>query len=169
VLLKGSSATSTAPKGSGQMLFLEHTQNGVLGGFNKVALVLGKDQGAAFEWLPTFQSGGEQKGRVWRIHDHLYFDFKGTPWTGTATTSYATWTPEGASKLSWFSFGARPQYNFANTQLALSRGVWARPVLRAFVTYAKWNGVAQKAGIANGVFGDSKNGMNFGVEPEARW
>lgn len=197
ILLKGSSATNTAPKGSGQMLFLEHTQ-AVLGGFSKLALVYGKDQGAGFEWLPTFQSGGEQKGKSWRVHEHLYFDFKGTGWTGTATASYGKWKPEGSDGFTWVSAGVRPQYNFTENvsvaveagydqgkdaagvkgkvakltvapQLALSRGVWARPVLRAFATYAKWNGPARTAGIANGVFGDKLNGATFGVQAEAWW
>jgi maltoporin len=198
VLLKGSTATNTAATGSGQMLFLEHTQNGLLGGFNKLALVIGKDQGAGFEWLPSFPSVGEQKGKSWRVHDHFYFDFKGTPWTGTATASYGKWTPDGSDGFTWISAGIRPQYNFTDTfsvaveagydqgkdssavtskvakltvapQLALSRGVWARPVLRAFVTYAKWNDPAKAAGIANGVFGDKKNGTTFGVQAEAWW
>ena len=199
VLLAGSSATSTASKGSGQMLFVQHTQNGLLGGFNKLALILGKNQGAAFEWLPTYASGGEQKGSSWRVHDHLSFDFAGTGWTGTATASYAVWDPDGNDKWTWTSFGVRPQYNFTENfsiaveagvdsgkngaagttarmtkltvapQLALSRGVWARPVLRAFVTHANWNDVAQAAGVANGVFGDKKSGTTFGVQAEAWW
>lgn len=199
VFLNGSSATSTAPKGSGQMLFLQHTQGGVMGGFNKLALVVGKDQGAAFEWLPTFSSGGEQKGSSWRVHDHFSFDIAGTGWTGTATASYAVWDPEGNDKWTWTSFGVRPQYNFTDVfsiaveagvdsgkngaagttarmtkltvapQLALSRGVWARPVLRAFVTHATWNDAAHASGVANGVFGDKKSGTTFGVQAEAWW
>lgn len=198
IYLKGSTATNPAPEGSGQMLFLQHTQNGLLGGFNKLAFVYGKDQGAGFEWLPTYAGGGEQKGTAWRIHEHLYFDFKGTGWTGTATASYGKWKPQGSDAFTWFSFGARPQYNFTNTvsvaveggydqgrdtagvktklakltvapQLALSRGVWARPVLRTFVTYAKWNAQAGAAGIANGVFGTKTNGLTYGVQAEAWW
>lgn len=190
------STAGTAEEGNGFIAFLKHTQSGVLGGFNHLALVVGKDQGAGFEWLPTFAGGGEQKGSAWRIHDHLYFDFKGTPWTGTATVSYATWNPDGPDKFTWVSFGVRPQYNFTDTQsvafelgydqgkngdgptaklakatiagqLSLSRGVWARPVLRAFATYAKWNTAAGTQ--ANGVFGDKKNGITYGLQAEAWW
>lgn len=195
--LFGSTATNTAPEGSGSIIFLEHTMS-LLGGFNKVAFVYGKDQGAGFEWLPTFASGGQQKGSAWRIHDHLYFDFKGSPWSGTATASYGTWNPDGPDKFTWISFGVRPQYNFTDTQaflaevgydqgkndngggptaklakataayqLSLSRGVWARPVIRAFATYAKWNSAAGT--VANGVFGTKTNGMNYGVQAEAWW
>jgi maltoporin len=199
VYLFGSSATNPNPKGSGTILFLEHTQNGVLGGFNKVAFIVGDKQGGNFQYLPTFASGGDQSGnKYWQILDHLYFDFKGTPWTGTATANYARQNPPGAGENTWLSFGVRPQYNFTDTmsvaveagydqgkdtagakskvakltvapQLALSRGVWARPVLRSFVTYAKWNGPAGAAGIANGVFGTKTNGYTYGVQAEAWW
>ncbi len=158
----------------------------MLGGFNKLALVIGNGQGGSgFEWLPTYASGGKQEGSSVRVHEHLYFDFKGTPWTGTATASYAKLNPTGPGDLTWTSFGIRPQYNFTNTvsvaveagfdqrrdstggstktgkltkltiapQLALSRGVWARPVLRAFVSFASWNDETRASGIANGVFG----------------
>jgi maltoporin len=200
VYLFGSTATNTAPKGNGTLLFLEHTQDGVLGGFNKFALVIGNKQGGnGFEWLPTYASGGKQDGKAWRIHEHLYFDFKGTPWTGTATASLAKLNPTGPGDLTWTSFGIRPQYNFTETmsvaveggydqgkdstgattktgklgkitvapQLALSRGVWARPVLRAFATYAKWN--ADAGTQANGVFGTKTHGMTYGVQAEAWW
>ena len=203
VYLFGSTALNTNPTGNGTLLFLEHTQNGVLGGFNKVALVIGHKQGGnGFEWLPSFPSTGSQQGKSWRIHDHLYVDVKGTPWTGTATASYAKVDTGGVGDLTWTSFGVRPQYNFSDQfsvaveagydqgrdstaggaakvsklakltiapQLTFSRGVWARPVLRAFVTYAKWNGVVRDAGIANGVFGSKTNGMTYGVQAEAWW
>lgn len=199
VLLAGSSATNPAPAGNGTLLFVEHTQSGVLGGFNKVAMVFGDKQGGnGFQWLPVFANGGEAKGSSWRVHDHLYFDFKGTPWTGTATFSYAELDSKTAGKkiMKWTSFGVRPQYNFTDTysvaveagfdqgrndagvtsklskltiapQLTMARGVWARPVLRAFVTYAQWNDA--NIGLANGVFGNSKNGMTYGVQAEAWW
>ncbi|TXC65986.1 carbohydrate porin [Piscinibacter aquaticus] len=67
-------------------------------------------------------------------------------------------------------------------QVALSGGFWARPVFRAFATYAKWNDQAQSTvpqgggaqvidrnQIANGVFKDKTNGMSYGVQVEAWW
>jgi maltoporin len=102
-----------------------------------------------------------------------------------------------AGKREWVSFGVRPQYNFNDNfslaveagydqvsrpneadaklakltvapQVALSRGFWARPVFRAFATYAKWNSAAGDVGT-NGVFGTKTNGMNYGVQVEAWW
>lgn len=195
VAIQGSTAGAN-PEGSGQALFLKLAQDGVLGGFNHIAVVLGKDAGGnGFEWLPTYAGGGVAKARSARIHDHLYFDFKGTNITGTATASYAEFKVDGQDKLSWTSFGVRPQYNFTKNfsvaaefgrdqgkngtskptltkftlapQLALSAGTWARPVLRTFVTHAKWN--ADNGTTANGVFGTAKSGTSFGVQGEAWW
>ncbi|MEY4753046.1 MAG: hypothetical protein RJA44_721, partial [Pseudomonadota bacterium] len=198
VYIKGSTANqdSTVKAGNGQALFLKLSQDGVLGGFNHLALVLGKDAGGnGFEWLPTYAGGGEAKASSMRVHDHFYFDLKGTNITGMATASYAEYKPDGQQKLTWTSFGIRPQYNFSKNfsvamevghdegkngnsrprmdkltlapQLALSAGAWARPVLRAFVTHAKWNSDA--GGQANGVFGTKTSGTSFGVQAEAWW
>lgn len=196
VAIQGSSPNPAGTKGSGQSLFLQLNQNGVLGGYNNVAVVLGKDLGGdGFEWLPTYAGGGEAKASSFRIHDNLYFDFKGTNITGTATASYAKVTHPGQSDLVWKSIGIRPQYNFTKNfsiaaelghdqgengaskpsltkftiapQLALSPGAWARPVLRAFVTHANWN--ADAGTQANGVFGTKTSGTTFGVQAEAWW
>jgi maltoporin len=210
VHLMDSTAATGVNKGSGDMLFLQHTQSGVLGGFNKLALVVGRDQGGAgFEWLPTYAGAGQQKdAKAWRIHEQLSVNFPGTGWSGTATAHYGkTEQPNntgwsGNRTWTWMSFGVRPTYNFTKNfslaaefghdeaktpwgadagkaskldkltiapQLALSEGVWSRPVLRAFVTYAHWNDVARNYGIANGVFGTKNSGTTFGVQAEAWW
>lgn len=195
VSLKGSTAGS-AEEGSGSMIFLKHSQSGVLGGFNHLALVYGSKLGSGFEWLPTYQGAAPAQGHSWRIHDHLYFDLKGTGISGTATASYGKANSGGANDNTWKSIGVRPQYNFTNNfsvaveagrdwgetdsgakpaltkftiapQLALSPGVWARPVLRAFVTHASWNDDAGKQ--ANGVFGTKTSGTTFGLQAEAWW
>ncbi len=205
VYLRDSTA-GTAKRGDGTILYLEHTQNGVFGGFNKLGFVWGDKQGSlGFNEPAGYQ--GPVKGSTWRVIEQLSFDVKGTGWTGTATALYAkhtdpdvTWgTGSAASFKTWFGIGVRPQYNFTDTfsiatelghdsvkqfngntmkltkltvapQLTLSRGVWARPVLRAFVTYAKWNDPARiNWNVGNGVFGSSNNGMTYGVQAEAWW
>lgn len=193
VALKGTTA-SKAPTGSGSQLFLQHTQSNVLGGSNTVALVLGKDLGNGFEWLPSSQGAGPAEGSSVRIHDALNFEFKGTKLSGQMTASYGKMND---GKASFWNVGVRPQYNFtANTSLAveishqqgengdskptmdkitiapqftLSGGFWARPVFRAFVTHAKWNADAASNGVANGVFGDRTSGTTYGVSAEAWW
>ncbi len=204
VLLKGSSADDAASTGSGTMLFLEHTQTGLLGGFNKFAVVFGRKLGSGFEWLPTNQGGGEAQGSSLRIHDQFYFDLAGTNFSGMATASYGK-ANFGGDDNTWTSVGVRPQYNFNDNfslaveagydagktdtgikpkiakltiapQISLAKGFWARPVFRAFVTYAKWNddARAQAGGGStsigpNGVFGDKRNGMNYGLQVESWW
>lgn len=220
VFLKGDTA-GTGSTGKGTMLMVEHTQNGVLGGFNKLGFIYGSKLGGV-PFAPTYNGGAEgdeTAGNQWRIVDQLYFDLKGTNWSGMATFVYAkidccdfggNWGRSGGKK-NWMSVGVRPQYNFnANysvafeagydqikkggegtaklakltvaPQVALSGGFWARPVFRAFATYAKWNDQAQseipqgggaqvinRGQIANGVFKDKTNGMSYGVQVEAWW
>lgn len=200
VFLKGSTAGANA-EGKGTMLMVEHTQSGVFGGYNKLAVVWGDKLGGV-PWAPTYQGGdkGGEAGKQFRIHEQLYFDLKGTNISGMFTATYAkfdccSWLGNGDKK--WFSIGVRPQYNFSDNfsvaveagydqtrhgdaptaklakltvapQLSLSRGFWARPVLRGFVTYAKWNDAAGNAGT-NGVFGDKRNGVTYGAQVEAWW
>ncbi len=220
VFLKGDTA-GTGSTGKGTMLMVEHTQNGLLGGFNKLALIYGNKLGGV-PWAPTYAGGAatdETPGNQVQIVDQLYFDLKGTGWSGMATFVYAkfdccdfngNWGGGGSDKK-WTSIGIRPQYNFNQNfslafeagydqikkggqgtaklakltvapQVALSGGFWARPVFRAFATYAKWNDRAQstidgetgatvidRSQIAKGVFGDKTKGMTYGVQVEAWW
>jgi len=204
VALKGSTATGTDATGTGKILFLEHTQNGVAGGFNKVALVQGSGLGANWDWVPTYQStlATDENKSSTRIQDHLYFDIKGTRISGTAMAAYGKVTlgdhnANPGKTQTWKSVGVRPQYNFTNNfsvavelgrnqmvtetgatpqltkltiapQLAMAPGVWARPVLRAFVTHAKWN--ADAGTVANGVFGpNATSGTTYGLQGEVWW
>jgi len=141
-------------------------------------------------------TAGAEGKNSWRVHDQLYFDLPGTNVSGMATATYATINNTDGSKVKWTSFGVRPQYNFNDNfsiaveagydegkagsdpkrkiakltvapQLALSKGFWARPVFRAFATYAKWN--AAMGTVANGVFGTATNGMTYGVQVENWW
>jgi maltoporin len=203
VYLKDSAATGSAPKGDGTILYLEHSQDGVFGGFNKLAVVFGDKQGSyGFNEPVGAYRTGPASGHTWRIIEQLSWDVTNTGWTGTATAVYAKHSEKNDwnNPKTWFSIGVRPQYNFTDIfsiaselgydnvktydatdsdrklwkltvapQLALSRGVWARPVLRAFVTYAKWNDAATRSGIANGAFGTSNNGMTYGFQAEAWW
>lgn len=198
VFLKGSTASETADTGSGTMLFLQHTQTGLLGGFNKLAFVYGNKLGSGFEWLPSYPSAtaAAEGKNSWRIHDQLYFDLAGTKISGLATVSYGKVKSNGGGSDTWTSFGVRPQYSFNDNvslaaevgydegktsggakpklakltiapQLSLAKGFWARPVFRAFATYAKWNDDAGTQ--ANGVFGDKNHGMTYGVQVESWW
>lgn len=196
VFLKGSTA-GAASEGDGYTFMIQHTQSGVFGGFNKLALAVGKDEGAGGAWKPTYATAdGGFKGSDFRIIEQLYFAPAGTKISGQATIVLQQVKPDNAAKQTWFSIGARPQYNFSDNfsvaveggydqvktdggataklakltvapQLSLSGGFWARPVFRAFATYAKWNAAAGAQG--GGVFAPDTNGMTYGVQVEAWW
>ena len=103
-----------------------------------------------------------------------------------------------SQKQNWVSFGVRPYlffhenmrlvlesgydrvqdlltttaYSlFKNTvalEAALKKGVWERPVLRVFYTYALWSQSA-KGSIASSVYSDKTSGSNLGVQFEYWW
>jgi maltoporin len=197
VYLKGTTA-GPGTTGTGSMLFLEHTANLPLpNSWNKFAVILGdKLGGNGFEWLPTYAGGDKVDGKQVRLIDQLYFEIPGTNISGLATAGYAERKISGV-KDTWITAGIRPQYNFTANysvaveagydqgkttggttkkiakltvapQLTLAGGFWARPVVRAFATYAKWNTPNGDAGT-NGTFGTKTSGANFGVQVEAWW
>ena len=136
-----------------------------------------------------------------RLVEQLYVAPAGTNWSGMATFIIDNTKEESGYKADWLSFGVRPQYNFTDNfslaveagydqgkdgangakqklakltvapQLSLGKGFWSRPVLRGFITYAKWNDPA-KAGVnanSNNVWANSNNGMTYGVQVESWW
>ncbi|MBV8659765.1 MAG: carbohydrate porin [Burkholderiales bacterium] len=110
----------------------------------------------------------------------------------------------GGKDAKTFSIVARPEYHFTNAyslaveagttrytpdgsasqqltkltvapQLAVGKGFWARPVLRAYYTYAKWNDAAKAAGsVAFGntsaaEYANRTSGSSYGFQMEAWW
>lgn len=184
---------------NGQMFNLMHTQNNVLGGFNRIALQYGRGVVANLSpGAPAFGAGSSDK--AWRIVEQLMVQPEGTNWTGMGTFVYE----DQIGKQKWISYGARPQYHFNDKwsmavdfghdevkpdgasrrtlnkitiapQISAGRQFFSRPVLRAFYTYARWNDAAQAAApagdtlSATGVFGSSTNGSTFGIQAEAWW
>ncbi len=195
VLMQGTSATGSGV-GSGTQLLLQHSQSGVLGGSNTAAVVLGnRAGGSGFEWLPAYWNGqsSNDDGSSVNFHDYLNFASKDGKWSGQAVLSYGSARND---KVSYVAVGIRPQYNFtANTSIALelshqegkngsstpsmdkitlapqftlSKGIYARPVFRMFVTHARWNDDAG-SNVANGAFGTGRSGTTFGFQAEAWW
>ncbi|HEU0201937.1 MAG TPA: carbohydrate porin [Burkholderiaceae bacterium] len=63
------------------------------------------------------------------------------------------------------------KFTIAPTIVA-GRGFWARPEIRVFYTYAKWNDAAQRDGLAGGTggrFGSDTNGSTVGFQVEGWW
>ena len=176
-----------------------HTQNNVLGGFNRIALQYGRGVVANLSpGAPAF--GASSSDKAWRVVEQLMVQPEGTNWTGMGTFVYE----DQIGKQKWISYGARPQYHFNDKwslavdfghdevkpdggdrrvlnkitiapQISAGRQFFSRPALRAFYTYAKWNDAAQAAApagdtlSATGVFGSSTNGSTFGIQAEAWW
>lgn len=184
---------------NGQLFNLMHTQNNVLGGFNRIALQYGRGVVANLSpGAPAF--GASSSDKAWRIVEQLMVQPEGTNWTGMGTFVYE----DQVGKQKWISYGARPQYHFNDKwslavdfghdevkpdggdrrtlnkitiapQISAGRQFFSRPALRVFYTYAKWNDAAQAAApagdtlSATGVFGSSNNGSTFGIQAEAWW
>ena len=53
-------------------------------------------------------------------------------------------------------------------QWSAGKGYWARPTIRVFGTYAKWN-EASKGHIGGDAYGDRTSGFTFGAQMEAWW
>ncbi|WKB52965.1 maltoporin [Eleftheria terrae] len=185
-------------KGSGFALFVEHMQTGILGGYNKLALVYGQDAGAGGKYIPTYRNATDNvDGKEFRLVEQLFIAPAGSNWSGQGVFGYQHYKPDNGDKQTWLTIGVRPQYNFTDNfslafelghdrtktegspaakltkftvapQLSLGRGFWSRPVFRAFATYAKWNDEAGDA-KTGGVFGDDNNGMTYGIQVEAWW
>lgn len=181
----------------GWQLHLQHQQKPLLGGFNRLTLQYGSGAGATLNKNPDDNAASSDA--TWRIVEQLTFEPAGN-WAGQATLVYE----ERKEQQQWLSFGIRPVYHFSDhfnlalelghdrvdpelgdtmqltkltlaPQLAAKRGFFARPVLRAFITYAEWNDAARDAatnpvaGGASGVYGMETSGLSFGLQAEAWW
>ncbi|MES2102784.1 MAG: carbohydrate porin [Pseudomonadota bacterium] len=182
---------------NGWSISLVHTQAKVLGGENTLALQYGSGSGIKFGGTDTSAPSDIKRTRVF---DHMFWQV--TPDFSGSVVALVQRDKTDAGTTTWTSFGVRPVYalhenfklqlevghdtikpasggenqqltkvTFAPT-LTMGRGFWARPELRAFVTYAKWNDAAQAAATpgstlsSTGVFGGSTNGTSIGVQVE---
>ena len=64
----------------------------------------------------------------------------------------------------------------AGTQFSMGRGIWARPAIRFYATYAKWNDAAARAGTVTctgrdcgtpvDAYRDKRSGVSYGMQLE---
>jgi len=174
----------------------------VLGGVNKLFATTGTGSANAPNLGNPNNVPGNQDGS-WGIQDQLVWQLS-PQLSGAAVIGY--W--DFKNNYTWTYYGARPVYHFSdyfklqgevgiNTvkpdgrstaklgkitiapTLVAGRGFWARPELRFFYTYAKWNSQARDgvfgpgggtvAGGTAGPFGTSTNGSSYGLQVEAWW
>lgn len=183
---------------NGYMLSVMHTQSGLWGGSNTIALQYG--HGSAHT-LSAASDDTNKDGRTWRVVEQLQVE-PGTGWSGMGTVVYEDRRDTGDDGA-WFSIGGRYKYYLSNylnlvleagfdqfapdaagedtrtlwkvtpaIQLSAGDKFWTRPALRLFTTYAKWNEAARDAGLADsteGVFGNDTQGWTFGLQAETGW
>ncbi|MEJ2405875.1 MAG: carbohydrate porin [Candidatus Thiodiazotropha sp.] len=169
----------------GFIVTVEHTQNDLWGGFNKVALQYGK--GSA-QTIAAASDDTSEDGRTWRIVEQLLVKTS-ADWSAMGTFVYKDRQDAGASYVDgeWTSVGGRFKYylgkyvNYVldagqdqfkpddggdtrklstitpSIQLSAGRTFWTRPALRLFATFANWNEAARDAGdgVAGGATGVS--------------
>jgi maltoporin len=167
----------------------------VFGGVNKLFISSGTGSAQVGNLAGPNNTPGTKDGS-WGFNDSIQWQLS-PEWSGMAALGH--WDFKNDRK--WNYIGARPVYHFSDyvklqAEVALNtvtntggptaklgkitiaptlvagRGFWARPELRAFYTYAKWNSAAQAAGVAGGTagpFGTSKNGSSYGLQMEAWW
>lgn len=175
---------------NGWLATVQHTQDGVLGGYNRVALQYGK--GAAANLAAAYPNPiGDEDAKSWRIVEQLQWQTS-KRFSGQFTTVYQ----HQEDNQDWFSAGVRPIVHFNQyfdlavevgydqvepedgdtsrltkvtvaPQITPEASFWSRPALRAFVTYADWNDAAGELG--DGVFGTDTSGLTYGIQVEAWW
>jgi maltoporin len=177
-----------------------HTQGGVLGGYNTVAVQFQKGDIASSYGYPN--PNANKSDKTYRIVEQL--QWQSGKFSGMAVGLMEKKKPAVGDGQTWYAFGARPEYAFTkHLGIALEQGFdvvkpengdtrtlskttlallispdekfWARPQLRLFGTYAKWNRAAQAAADAGsamsttGAFGSTLSGKTIGAQVEAWW
>ncbi|WP_293935621.1 carbohydrate porin [Iodobacter sp.] len=151
-----------------------HTQNGVFGGFNKIALQYAKGNISSFAaGYPNVNADSGDK--AYRVVEQLMWQPENSRYSGMMAAIWQKTDPVAAGKgQTWMSFGVRPTYMFTDNLGAAievgydrvkpeegdarnllkttaaflvqpEKGFWSRPQLRFFATYAKWDQAAQDA------------------------
>jgi len=181
----------------GQQLHILHQQTQLFGATNTLALQYGIGAGASLD--NTVDDTIDDSQQTVRLVEQLLFN------SDQHWRTMLVYIHEHKQHIQrWQSVGIRPIYYFSEhfslalelghdnirpdngpeqqlskitiaPQLSATRGFWARPVLRAFISYADWNNAAQQSAVAGdtisstGVFGSSTQGMTIGFQAEAWW
>jgi maltoporin len=183
---------------NGLWLNVLHFQDDVWGGFNKLALQYAR--GAASQMVSASDDSLGSSVDTYRIVETLMVQpTENFSAMGVIVYEQDNGNPD---RDEWFSIGARPKYYFNDyfdvsvelgydqvnppvggvrklfkatiaPELSAGKGFFARPTLRAFVTYANWNDAASENGVVlnddSQVFGSNDHGVTYGFQAEAWW
>lgn len=184
---------------TGMALDVVHTQK-LWGGFNQVILQYGQGLAANLGIGPDLAA--ENDARTYRAIDWLVIQ-PSAQYSAAFVAIYQRATGVQSNPEHWISLGTRPIYNFTDhlrvalelgadvveprdgdtrrlakvtlaPELSAGRDFYARPVLRVFLTYARWNRAADDVGVVlsdAGVspFAGDREGVTIGVQTEAWW
>ncbi|MDO5101719.1 MAG: carbohydrate porin [Lautropia sp.] len=204
VLVRETRTIDNKPGKNGAAFTVSHEQENFLGvgGTNTLGLQFAKNAAS----LKGFGfAGSTDERKEWLVFDHWLYQPAGSRWSATSTVGYrnSDINDVGVKEL-WL--GTRPHYSLnevlglygelgyqqlkqesqatrkltkltLGTQFAMGEGVFARPALRLYATYAKWNDAAASAGsvVCTGrdcatpvsAFADKRSAMFYGVQVEA--
>ncbi len=186
----------------GSAFIVEHSLP-LLGGVNKLFATVGKDSANAPFFAFPNNTPGNQDGS-WGIQDTLQWQLS-PQFSGMAVAGMFDFK----NNYKWTYLGVRPVWHFTDyfklqgeigtnrikpdsqsdtskldkftiaPTIVAGRGFWARPELRFFYTYAKWNDKARDgvfgpgggtvAGGVAGPYGTKTNGSTYGFQVEAWW
>ena len=185
---------------SGWSFSVVHKQLNVLGGDNTLALQYGSGSGVK---IGGTSIDAASDAKLTRVFDNMIWQFTPEFSGSLVGVWQSDKSSAGAGTRTWTTVGVRPVYAFNDNfkmildlghdnikpanggddlkltkvtlapVLSAGKGFWARPELRAFVTYAKWNTAAQQAAqpgttlSSTGVFGGSTKGTSVGLQVEA--
>ena len=191
---------------SGWSVTMQHRQSNILGdGWNKFAVQYGVGPGTGLGSTGPLTNTTADKR--WRVVDGIYVQM--TPKLGGMLTAVYQKDESPAGDQTWTSLGGRLTYGLTEhwklqgelghdrvkpstgetrnltkltiaPTLAMARGFWARPELRLFYTYARWNDAAALAAngsgnsavastASTGIFASGNQGSTIGLQFEGWW
>ncbi|NVK40174.1 MAG: maltoporin [Oceanospirillaceae bacterium] len=177
----------------GYLVTVEHTQGNWFGGFNKLALQYASDgmigtghnNSAAGDgdMFRLVDQGVVQLGdRVEMMYVGIYEDKdldagNGQTWTSFGVRPVYKWNDIMSTAVELGYDRVEPQGDGDDADLvkltlaqqwSAGNSFWARPQVRAFATYARWDGDVYNAASESIEMGED-DGLTFGVQVEAWW
>jgi len=185
---------------AGWALNFQHVQQTTQGGWNKLALQYGKGPGVGLGRTGDLTNNGdvtrfrvvEQRyfkatrlldGQLIAVHQHdsaptggqdwnslggrLVYSL-GSNWKLLGEIGFDQVKPDGAATRKLTKLTVAPTWSSAD-------GLFGRPEIRLFYTWARWNEAAQLAATAgdalsaSGVYGSSRHGSTLGLQVEHWW
>lgn len=179
----------------GHLVTLEHTQSDWFGGYNKLALQYGTD---GIIGSSGRNSTGNSDGKMFRLvnqgvvglsdniemmyvqiyEDRDFDNDSGQTWASFGVRPVYKWSDVMSTALEFGYDRVDPQADGERSrdlkkltlaqQWSAGNSFWARPQIRVFATYAKWDGGRYQAASESIDAGDD-DGLTFGVQAEAWW